>query len=200
MKKDVPLTPSQRILVEDHLSVVGWVIFHYIKVNETIYGFSYDDLYQEGCIWLCRAAVSYDASVAKFKTYAKTVIRNGLISYCRTMCKKQKRMLFLTCEQGWLLLDGQKLATQENDFDATFSYLEVISLLEPLKRVYKGVARLGIEALQLKVQGLSVSEIACHYGVKPSHVGAWISRAAQKLRDNPSFLTALDREFWKRSQ
>lgn len=144
MKKEVQLTHAQRSLVEDHLSVVSWVIFHYIKVNETIYGFSYDDLYQEGCIWLCRAAVSYDPSVANFKTYAKTVIRNGLLSYCRTMYKKQKQMLYLTCEQGWLLVDGQRLATQENDFDATLADLEVVSLLESMKKEYKGVARLGV--------------------------------------------------------
>lgn len=201
MKKDVQLTPSQRALVEDHLSVVRWVIFHHIQANETIYGLSYDDLYQEGCIWLCRAAASYDASIATFKTYAKTVVRNGLITYCRAICKKQKRMLFLeTCEQGELLVNGQKLSAQTDDFDATVSYLEIVSLLKSMKKDYNGVARLGVEALQLKIEGLGISEIARLYGVKPSHVGAWISRAARKLRDNPSFLAELDRDMLKSSQ
>lgn len=201
MKKEVQLTPSQRVLVEDHLSVVRWVIFHNIQVNENVYGLSYDDLYQEGCIWLCQAAVTYDAAIALFKTYAKTVVRNGLITYCRTVCKKQKRMLFLeTCEQGELVVDGQKLSAQTDDFDATVSYLEIVSLLESMKKDYNGVARLGVEALQLKIEGLGISEIARLYGVKPSHVGAWISRAAQKLRDNPSFLAELDRGMLKSSQ
>jgi len=201
MKKEVHLTPSQRALVEDHLSVVRWVIFHNIQVNENVYGLSYDDLYQEGCIWLCRAAVTYDAAIALFKTYAKTVVRNGLITYCRTICKKQKRMLFLeSCEQGELVVDGQKLSAQTDDFDATVSYLEIVSLLESMKKDYNGVARLGVEALQLKIEGLGISEIARLYGVKPSHVGAWISRAAQKLRDNPSFLAELDRGVLKSSQ
>ena len=189
MKKEVQLTPFQRALVENHLSVVRWVIYHHIQVNESIYGLSYDDLYQEGCIWLCRAAATYDASIATFKTYAKTVVRNGLITYCRAMCKKQKRMLFLEiCEQGELVVDGQKLSAPTYDFDASVSYLEVFSLLESIKKDYNGVARLGVEALQLKIGGFGISEIARLYGVKPSHVGAWVSRAAQKLRDNPSFL------------
>ena len=42
--------------------------------------------------------------------------------------------------------------------------------------------RLGVEALELKVKGLSGSDIARLYGAKPNQVGAWISRAAQKIR------------------
>ncbi|MBP1737665.1 MAG: sigma-70 family polymerase sigma factor [Oscillospiraceae bacterium] len=201
MKKDITLTPSQRALAEDHLSVVHWVIFHHIQVNESICGLSYDDLFQEGCIWLCRAAASYDTSIAQFKTFAKTVVRNGLITYCRTICKKQKRMLFLEiCEQVELMADGQKLSTLTDDFDATVSYLEIVSLLESVKKDFSGVARLGVEALQLKIEGVGISEIARLYGVKPSHVGAWISRAAQKLRDNPAFLAGLDRDLLKSSR
>lgn len=46
----------------------------------------------------------------------------------------------------------------------------------------KGVARLGIEALELKVKGYSGADIAQLYQTKPNHIGAWISRAAEKLR------------------
>ena len=56
MKRDIPLTREQRALVENNLSLVYWVIMESIHVNETIYGFGYEDLYQEGCIWLCHAA------------------------------------------------------------------------------------------------------------------------------------------------
>ena len=50
MKRDIPLTREQRELVENNLSLVYWVIMESIHVNETIYGFGYEDLYQEGCI------------------------------------------------------------------------------------------------------------------------------------------------------
>ena len=42
--------------------------------------------------------------------------------------------------------------------------------------------RLGVEALELKIAGYSGTDIAKLYGVQPNHVGAWISRAAQKLK------------------
>lgn len=63
--------------------------------------------------------------------------------------------------------------------------------MESVKAEYSGVARLGIEALELKIKGLSGSDIAHLYGVAPNHVGAWISRAAEKLRKNERFLMGL---------
>ena len=60
MKWDIPLTREQQELVENNLSLVYWVIMESIHVNETIYGFGYEDLYQEGCIWLCHAATTYN--------------------------------------------------------------------------------------------------------------------------------------------
>ena len=56
------------------------------------------------------------------------------------------------------------------------------ALLDRCKKAYSGVARLGIEALEWKINGYSSADIARLYGVKPNHVGAWISRAAKKLR------------------
>ena len=55
---------------------------------------------------------------------------------------------------------------------------------------YDGVARLGIEALALKLQGMRVTDIAELYQVPPSHVGAWISRSVAKLRSDPAFWQA----------
>lgn len=60
--------------------------------------------------------------------------------------------------------------------------LFVEQVLEYGKRTYSGVAKLGVEALELKIAGYSGTDIAKLYGVQPNHVGAWISRAAKKLK------------------
>ena len=52
MRKYAPLTEVQRRLIEDNISVVKSAIRSAIIVNENIFGFEYDDLYQEGCLWL----------------------------------------------------------------------------------------------------------------------------------------------------
>ena len=46
--------------------------------------------------------------------------------------------------------------------------------------------------LSLKVKGLSGGEIARLYGVKTNLVGAWISRALKKLKQNSVFNSYMD--------
>lgn len=91
-----PLNDDQRQLAETHLHVVKQVIHNIIVVNEQIYGFEYDDLYQEGCLWLCKAAVHYQPEKnIQFSTFAKKVVANGLKTYCRLMHNKQKHLVML---------------------------------------------------------------------------------------------------------
>lgn len=191
MKPDIRLTKEQQRLVESHLSVVQWVIRESIHVNETIYGFGFDDLYQEGCIWLCHAAATYNAGLSQFETYAKAVVRNGLYSYCRQLCSRQRRFCFLAAgEHGELTADGV-IIEQPDYFEVHISTMETLDLLRSCANDYQGVARLGIHALELKVKGIGVTEIARLYHVPASHVGAWISRSAEKLRNDPKFLSGL---------
>ena len=152
---------------------------------------SYEDLYQEGCIWLCKAASTYHASRSQFTTYAKKVVRNGLISYCRSSCNKEKHFVHLEIsDDGDLLIEGADWQSTEST-NSRISTMETLELLESRKAAYQGVARLGIEALALKIRGYSISDIASLYQVPPSHVGAWISRSVKKLRNDPDFLAGL---------
>lgn len=71
-------------LMEEHLNCVHWVIHSFIHVSPGVCGLEYDDLYQEGCIALWRAAETYDEQLgAQFHSYAISVIRNHLVDYCR---------------------------------------------------------------------------------------------------------------------
>lgn len=191
MKKTIPLTIEQQELVAANLSVVRWAIREGFHVNETIYGFGYDDLYQEGCIWLCHAAVSYDPALSKFPTYAGKVVRNGLTSYCRNQCSKERRFTRLGIGEHGDPTAGGLTLQQADDFEAQISMLETVQLLESRAKDYQGVARLGIKALELKIRGMSITEIAKLYHVPPSHVGAWITRSKQKLRKDPLFLSGI---------
>ena len=191
MKKKIRLTTEQKELVESHLSIVYWIIREDISVNDNVYGFEYDDLYQEGCLWLCHAAVSYNAGLAKFPTYAKKVVRNGLLSYCRKMYAGQKHFVRLTEAENGELQNGGPAGYRPDAFTSRADTMETLELLAAASKDFSGVSKLGTEALALKAQGYATSEIAALYHAPPSHVGAWISRASQKLRDSPSFLSGL---------
>jgi RNA polymerase sigma factor (sigma-70 family) len=188
------LTDTQRRLVEDHLYVAHQVIHDRIVVNEQVYGFEYDDLFQEGCIWLCKAAVHYrPEKEVQFSTFAKKVITNGLKTYCRLMCNKQKRLVSLPNyadpSEQILSMDQFSSGLDRDQFE---SELDVFLLLQNLKRQYTGTTRWGIEAIEWKVKGYTGVQIAAMYGVKPNHVGAWISRAVRKIARNRMFILWMD--------
>ncbi len=54
MSMEFTLNDLQRQRVEEHLALVEQVLRRSIKTNETVDGMGHDDLYQEGCIALCR--------------------------------------------------------------------------------------------------------------------------------------------------
>lgn len=185
MNRIIPLNKEQRNMVESNLQLVKRTIYKYITVNDTILGLDFDDLFQEGCIWLCKAAATFrEEKGVKFETYAEKVIINGLRTYCRLTYNKQKRMLSLSdCEEYEL-----EKSTEQNSFDDELIEQDILRFLQNLKSEYTGVARLGIEAIEWKVKGLTGAEIARLYDVKPNMVGAWISRAVQKLKKNIVFI------------
>lgn len=163
-------------LIEEHLNCVHWAICCFIHVNPGVCGLEYDDLYQEGCIALWRAAENFDEQRGtQFHSYAISVIRNYLLDYCR---KIQSRTAPVVSLEDWDAEASRKGAAEWDGDSGLF----VEQVLEYGKQTYTGVAKLGVEALELKIAGYSGTDIAQLYGVRPNHVGAWISRAAQKLK------------------
>lgn len=189
MNKTFVLSPQQQSLVESHLHIVRDTIRFRIRPIESNYGLGYDDLYQEGSLWLCWAAYSYKERSASFPAYAKKVVTNGLLSYCREVKNYNKHFILLE------ILDSGELILPPTDegcsFPSELDLLEIIDLLKSAELSYQGVAKLGIQSLSCKIQGVGVTEIADTYQVPPSHVGAWISRAASKLRRDETFLSAI---------
>ena len=190
MKMNAPLNEVQRQLVADNIDVVHKAIRSSIKVNNTIYGFEYDDIFQEGCIHLCRAAVKYvPRKDVQFSTFAQTVVTNGLRTYCKRHCDKQKNFvpvpIFADADEGQLTIEIFSVPDQTEDL---VSLIDTMNFLDSLKNQYTGVVRRGIEALEWKVKGYSGAEIADIYGVKPNLVGAWISKAVRKLEKNRMFI------------
>lgn len=185
MNRVIPLSAEQRNMVENNLQLVKRTIYKYITVNQTILGLDFDDLFQEGCIWLCKAAATFrEDKGVKFETYAEKVVSNGLRTYCRLTYSKQKRILSLSdCEEVEF---DEPIVLKSYDNDLIEQ--DILRFLQNLKSEYTGVARLGIEAIEWKVKGFTGTEIANMYDVKPNMVGAWISRAVQKLKKNIVFI------------
>ena len=77
------LTAAQQRLVEENLPIVERVLRFDIQANPCVSGLGHEDLYQEGCVWLCNAALTFDPARGSFASYARRVVQNGLVGYCR---------------------------------------------------------------------------------------------------------------------
>ena len=107
------------------------------------------------------------------------------------MCNRQNRQRLLLDPK--VFEDNEEtyaaLLAIEDPLDELTSEIDALALLASVKKNYHGIVRLGIEALEWKIKGLSGRDIADLYGVQPNTVGAWISRAAVKLREDERVLT-----------
>lgn len=192
MCKIETLSEAQKNVIVENLEIVEWAIYKNIHVNEQIQGLGYNDLYQVGCLALCHAAATYNGST-KFETYAQVVVKNKLLDHCRAVLKKQPSMLYLDAPAGddsRNTLEGIVSADSEDSMNS-LSEADILKILDSVKIGYNGVTLKGIEAIELKIKGYTGKEIAELYGVKSSHVGAWISRAAAKLRKDSHFLSMI---------
>ncbi len=160
-------------IVLENLYVIDLVIRTKIDVKEHIQGLGYEDLYQTGCIALCKAAEAFE-SRASFRTYAFVVIRNSLMSYIKSVYEKSKNIEYIE--------EITEFAERYDYISEFVSDNEYDRLMKIIKANSKGIALKGIEAIDLKIKGYSGSEIAKIYGVKPNHVSAWITRAVNSVK------------------
>ena len=204
MKEKICLNQYQRDLVEENLSLVYQILGRHIRYNEGICGMGYDDLFQEGAWALCRAAMTYDRverGEVPFSAYARPVIRNHLLDCCRRVLVQLEHLPTVDLDASAnadVTLPEQYLRSAD-DPEAWDNRILVEQILEHGRRSYTGVARLGVEAMVLKTMGYTGADIARLYNTKPNHVGAWISRAAEKLKRDGVADHFLDRKITEKA-
>lgn len=74
------LTIEQRKLVEDNMALVTYIIKKKIHIGYD----DFEDLFQEGCYYLCKAAIDFNPDLGfQFSTYAGSLIWGGITRYKR---------------------------------------------------------------------------------------------------------------------
>ena len=187
------LSRTEQKLVEEHLYLIRPLVLNVVHLNENVQGLGYDDLYQTACEALCHAALKYqDSRGASFPTFASIVIRNTLLSHCRSISRIQTPLEYLDAPAG---PDGSltyaKMLADETQPVPDSTDNEALGLLKEAEMRYNGSTRKGIEALYLKCLGHTNTEIAACCGVRSNLVAAWISKAAGKLRKDRRFIYLL---------
>lgn len=179
------LSDEQRRIVSENLDIVSIVLRKYIHTNSSVRGLEWDDLYQCGCIGMCKAAVTYNGS-CDFKTFAFAVVKNELLDVCRRLQTQWRNMPTLLLSEAVpdsadiTYLDV--LAAPGNDFRDKESEMEINLQFAEIKKHHNGTVLKGIHALELRYRGYTGLDIAAIYKVEPKLVFSWISKAKQKLK------------------
>ncbi|MCR5173344.1 MAG: sigma-70 family RNA polymerase sigma factor [Oscillospiraceae bacterium] len=184
------MTEYQRILTEQHLGLVDRVIRSRIKLSANPL-LTYDDLYQVGCMALCRAAMHYDQKCGTFEAFAYRVVYHAMIDHCRSQNTANAHTADMMPDD-----EGESIVLRsygkEVDYDSLVMDGLVRGCLEDCRKRYTGVARKGIEAILLKSLGCSTREIADKHGTSVNNVNAWISRARSRLLKEPEIRALLE--------
>ena len=171
------LNDEQRILVEQNTGLVGQVIKDKVRNISGIGVFTYQDLFQIGCVGLCKAAVEYTGA-GRFSTYAYIIIRNEIFSALAKATTYKKHETGLNPDA---LCADITLDDKNSDIQRTLEMALVHA---------SGITAKGIMAIRLLIQGYSYREIGERMGgVSVNNVTALVSRARKYLK---TWQTGLD--------
>ncbi len=170
------LTKEMQEKVEENMGLVGKVIKDKIHGLENTNFYSYDDLFQIGCIGLCKAA--YSDRGGTFSTYAYRLIWNEICDALRYGVKKS--------EAEQLIENINTIRADEPGappFELQVECFETINKIKMTAPV--GIVK-GIDALLMSVvEGYSCKEIGKKLHMKTNIVTAQMSKARKYLRKIP---------------
>lgn len=169
------LTEEQRVKVEENMGLVGKVIGDCVHTLDKGCIYDYDDLFQIGCIGLCKAAqTDQPGHKSAFSTYAYCLIRNEIYTQLEYATRRGR-------EQA---TDPRELpcAALDEDLETRESCRELMGLLERAEATATGTTVKGIQAIRMRIDGYSSKEIGELLGAPANHVTAWISKARSHIR------------------
>ena len=184
------MTDYQRELAVEHIALIDQVIRKRIRVRGTLL-LAYEDFYSVGCEALCNAAMRYRPESGEFEPYASVMIYNAMIDHCRKQNRHCGFASDLPVEADNESISLEAFSTTDGDIDAALDMAALARVVSDCKERFSGVARLGIEALELKSLGYTSREIADRYNTTVNNVNAWISRARSKLMNDSQFLAVV---------
>ena len=157
------------------MGLVGKVIKDCVHALDTGCIYTYDDLFQIGCIGLCRAAQTDQAGhKGAFSTYAYCLIRNEIYTQLEYATRRGREQATDPKELSCTALD-EDLETRE-------SCRELMGLLERAEATATGTTAKGIQSIRMRIDGDSSKEIGEMLGAPANHVTAWISKARSHIR------------------
>ncbi len=166
------LDAGQRRKVEENIGLVYKVISDKVQGSYQFGMYSREDLFQIGCIGLCKAVATDKGGC--FSTYAYRLIWNEICDALVSSARKGNR------EMAVEVLPEMGEYQENDDKDLQISLQNILDEAEGIVPVS---TRKGIHAMFLMEKGYTSREIGEQMGVKANLVCAWVSKARKYLRE-----------------
>jgi RNA polymerase sigma factor (sigma-70 family) len=174
VSKMLALTPQEQARVEENMGLVGMVLRDYIHTPPPGSVYTVDDLYQIGCIGLCKAVQTDKAGhSAAFSTYASRLIRNEIYDALEYSTRHSREQATAPEDLPHVRVD-----------DELEQHMLCGALLDQLDRAEAtatGTVAKGIRAIRLLAQGYTNREIGEEFQAPANHVTAWVAKARKHL-------------------
>ncbi len=138
--------------------------------------YTYDDLFQIGCVGLCKAAATDKGGT--FSTYAYRLIWHEI---CDALIQSTKRY---SDEITADVTPYKKVETENGEFLSGLR-IDLFQALSSARREAPPSTAKGIDAMVMMSQGYTSSEIGERMGASAKLVCAWVSKARKFLKERP---------------
>ena len=155
------LTAIQQRKVEENMGLVHQVIKDKVHGYNQWGFYTYDDLFQIGCVGLCKAAATDKGGT--FSTYAYRLIWHEI------------------CAD---VMPYKKVETENGEFLSGLR-IDLFQALSSARREAPPSTAKGIDAMVMMSQGYTSSEIGERMGASAKLVCAWVSKARKFLKERP---------------
>ncbi|MCI9544448.1 MAG: sigma-70 family RNA polymerase sigma factor [Acutalibacter muris] len=170
------LTREQQVKVEENLGLVYKVLGDKLKGQSSVGSYTREDLFQVGCIGLCKAVATDKGGT--FSTYAYRLIWHEICDVLVKANKQRNAEVFDEYER-----DIPDANTDEHQAEINFDVVrELMSAkAEATPHVVK-----GIDAMLLMAKGYTCREIGERMGASDNLVSAYVSKARKYLKGRPT--------------
>lgn len=168
------LTPQEQVRVEENMGLVGMVLRDYIHNLPPGSVYTREDLFQIGCIGLCKAVQTDRGECGTaFSTYACRLIRNEIYDALEYATRRGREQATASEDMPAIRMD--------DELEQHMLCGELLDRLDRAEATARGVAAKGIQAIRLLASGYTNREIGERYGVSANHVTAWVSKARKHI-------------------
>lgn len=170
------LTAEQQRKIEENMGLVHQVIKDKVHGYGQWGFYTYDDLFQIGCIGLCKAAARDKGGT--FSTFAYRLIWHEI---CDALIQATKRYADEVAADVTPYISSEP----ENGEFLCGLRIDLSQALSSARKEAPPSTAKGIDAMILMSHGYTSSEIGEHMGASAKLVCAWVSKARKFLKSRP---------------